>query len=298
MIRTMYGLLPLLVLLLVSCRTQKTVEQVDIDQPDAGIVEEVELVYPVDQVSLKEVSVEDAPIDVSIIEDKVIPRELVKPEINKMDADMAARIVRWKRRTDRSVWWECGKRYKTKEEFQKAALEWATAVNKAYNNTSYKLRSGKVIKVNKSEALGIMMRETRLDRCAVGPYPRKFAYANKIIQRRDGSLSHTMEELEKVFTHRKFQGRLADIGPGQIVKRIGGKGKKSIKWETIKEFLTVEPGVQMVFDEMADRGRMYSTRTPSNKWPGNGPNAWYTNNVLRMGSKITKERQRYIKYKM
>ncbi len=295
MIRTMYGLLPLLVLLLVSCRTQKTVEQVGVDLPDAGVVEEVELVYPVEEVSAIE-----APVTVSIIEDKVIPQKLVKPEINKVDADMAARIVRWKRRTDRSVWWECGKRYTTKEEFQKAALEWATAVNQAYNKTSYKLRSGRIVKVNKSEALGIMMRETRLDRCAVGPYPRKFAYANKIIQRRDGSLSHTMEELEKVFTHRKFQGRLADIGPGQIVKRIGKsrRGKQGLNWETIKTFLTVDPGVQIVFDEMADRGRMYSTRTPSNKWPGNGENSWYTNNVLRMGSKITNERQRYLKYKM
>lgn len=287
-------MLPLLILLLVSCRTQKTVEQVDMSQPDAGVVEDTELVYPVEEVS-EEV---EKPKRVSIIEDKVIPKALVKPEVNQLDADMAARIVRWKRRVDRSVWWECGKRYTTKEEFQKAALEWAVAVNKAHAKTTYELRSGKVVKVNKSEALGIMMRETRLDRCAVGPYPRKFAYANKIIQRRDGSLSHTIEELEKVFTHRKFQGRLADIGPGQIVKRVGSKGKKSIKWATIKKFLTVEPGVQLVFDEMADRGQMYSTRHPSTKWPGNGPNNWYTNNVLRMGSRITNVRQRYLKYNM
>ena len=292
MLRTAYKLLPLLVFLMVSCRTQKTVEQIAPEPPDAGVeteeAEEVELVYPVSEPAK----------EVSVVLDKVIPKEVVEPEINKVDADMATRIVRWKRRVDRSVWWECGKRYTTQEEFNKAALEWATAVNRAYKNTSYKLRSGKVVKVNKSEALGIMMRETRLDRCAVGPYPRKFAYAKKIIKRRDGTLSHTLEEIEKVFTHRKFQGRLADIGPGQIVKRIGGKGKKSIQWETVKKYLTVDPGVQLVFDEMADRGRMYSTRTPSNKWPGNGENSWYTNNVLRMGSRITNERQRYLRYKM
>jgi hypothetical protein len=213
------------------------------------------------------------------------------PQASAEDMALAARIAKFKRTKDRGVWWECGKRHEL-EEFDVAALEWASAINKAYHNTSYKLRSGKVVKVNRAEALGIMMRETRLDRCAVGPYPRIFAYKNNIIKKKKGILSHTMPEIKKVFTHWRFQGRLADIGPGQIVKRIG-RGKEHLKWEEVQDFLSLEPGIQLLFDEMADRGRMYSTRTPSISWPGSGDNSWYTLSVLRIGGKITGKPQNF-----
>lgn len=292
MLRFTYSLLIVAMVLVSSCRTQKTIK--DVEPVDtAGPVEVIMLVEPDAPITKEPAApVPEAKSTVPVSSPVIPEAELaaITKAINAEDIHIAERIAKWKRNRDRGVWWECGERH-TLDEFEGIALEWAQAVNHAYNNTSYKLRSGKVVKVNKAEAIGIMMRETRLDRCAVGPYPREFAYKNNIIQRRKGSLSHTMEEIKTIFTHRRFQGRLADIGPGQIVKRIG-RGKEHIKWGTVKNFLSLDPGVQLVFDELADRGQMYSTRTPSNKWPGNGENTWYTNHVLRMGGKLTGTKQR------
>jgi len=308
--KIMYSLLIMVMVTIGSCRTQKDVreandvrevneiepqetttdESVEPDlegQQKAAKVESIKMVETRKKLAAKKIGVgRTEPEDLFTLE--ALP---TTPLASTEDLELAERIATFKRTRDRGVWWECGKRYKL-EEFDAAALEWAKAVNKAYNKTTYKLRSGKIVKVNKAEALGIMVRETRLDRCAVGPYPRIFAYKNNIIKKKPGVLSHTMEEIERVFTHWRFQGRLADIGPGQIVKRIG-KGKKHIKWATVKDFLSLDPGVQLLFDEMADRGRMYSTHTPSNKWPGNGDNTWYTLAVLRIGGKITGKPQTF-----
>lgn len=284
MLRTVYSLL--IMILVVSCHVQKVVKEVKPVEPP----EPVEPVEPVEvEIKVEPAAAVEAPEATPVDEKPVVP-VASKNAAHAKDIKIAKRIVRWKVKRDHSVWWECGRKYH-RDEFYDAALEWAHAINRAYENTSYKLRSGKVVKVNKAEAIGIMIRETRLDRCAVGPYPREFAYKHNIIKKRRGTLSHTMDEIKTIFTHWRFQGRLADIGPGQIVKRIG-KGKEHIKWETVENFLSVDPGIQLLFDEMADRGQMYSTRTPSNKWPGNGPNMWYTNHVLRMGGKIIDKPQR------
>ena len=310
MFRIMYSLLIMAMVTTISCRTQKDVREANdaneiedtekkedaTDVPEGLTTDEQQKAAKVNTPSKVETKQEIAAATITFkhTEPEALFHidELPKTVLNsEEDLDLAARIAKFKRTKDHGIWWECGKRYQP-EEIDAAALEWAKAVNKAYHNTSYKLRSGKVVKVNKAEALGIMMRETRLDRCAVGPYPRIFAYKNNIIKKKRGVLSHTMEEIEKVFTHWRFQGRLADIGPGQIVKRIG-RGKKHIKWDTIQDFLSLEPGIQLMFDEMADRGRMYSTLTPSISWPGSGDNAWYTLSVLRIGGKITGKPQRF-----
>lgn len=210
--------------------------------------------------------------------------EVVEVPVNEEDLDLARKFVRWKKRYDNSVWWECGKMH-APEDLDAVALEWASAINAAYNDTTYTLRSGKVVKVNKEEAVGIMLNESHFDRCAVGPNPRKFAYANKLLTRPRRSISHSLEELEMVFKNPKFIGRLADIGPGQIVFRIE-KGRKHIKWDEALLYLSVNPGVDKVFKEMAARGEMYSTRTPSGYWPGNPEHKLYTLKILRKSSFI------------
>ncbi len=214
----------------------------------------------------------------------IVPEQPQAAAPNADDANLAKRIVRWKKRVDHGIWWECGRKY-TADELPDAALEWASAINAAYIATSYKLRSGKVVKVDKKEAVGLMMKETRFDRCAVGPYPRKFAYKHKLLKKRSNTLSHTLEEVRTVFEHPRFQGRLADIGPGQIVKRIG-RGKAHIKWDTAQDYLSLIPGVKKVFAEMATRGEMYNTRTPSDRWPGSKKHDYYTRRVLRFSNYI------------
>ncbi len=275
--------LSVITLVCCCCHTQPAVKDAaDVPQEEAPpVAEEVESSGTELNIPLREEVTPPEEVE-EITETPTEPEAQV--EIDPENTSLALRIIRWKNKIDQGIWWECGKKY-TPEELKVAALEWATAINAAYATTEYTLRSGKTVKVCKREAMGLMMSETRLDRCAVGPYPRKFAYKHKLLKRHSRTLSHTLEDIEKVFTHPKFQGRQADIGPGQIVFRIG-RGKDHIKWEEARAFLTVEPGVKRVFTEMAARGTMYSTKTPSNRWPGSQKHSWYTHKVLRFSEYI------------
>jgi len=287
MFRNLVCWLFLVAIIVSGCHLQISTKHVvdttndDLSETDAGIPEEV---------------IEEEEVDIPMRDDAAVPEEEVESpvgivpvqepeaEINEDDAALAKRIVRWKKKKDHGIWWECGKRY-TAEEVVTVALEWATAINAAYEMTTYKLRSGKVVKVNKQEAVGVMIHETRFDRCGVGPFPREFAYKHKLLKKKKGTISHSLEDLEMVFTHPKFQGRKADIGPGQIVFRIG-KGKDHIKWEEVVTYMSVEPGVAKVFTEMAFRGNLYNTRTPSDRWPGSKKHSWYTTKIMRYGAYI------------
>ena len=193
---------------------------------------------------------------------------------------LAGSIIEWKRRVDHSVWWECGVRY-TLDEAKEAAQEWADAIVTAHNNTTYTLRFGKnkdkLRRVDLNEVIGIIINESRFDRCALGPSPRNFAYAEGILQRKKNTFSHPMEDLERLVKHPKMRGKKLDLGPGQILKRIPHKGDA---WDTFKDYLTLTPGIQKLFDELAHRGFFYNRTKPSSTWPGLGNHKAYTVRVL------------------
>ena len=96
-------------------------------------------------------------------------------------------IISWKRKTDHNIWWECGVKY-DKEQIKIAAYAWADALVSAHKKTTYSVRwgrhKGKPLKVNMREATGVIINESRFDRCAIGPYPRKFAYKKGILERK------------------------------------------------------------------------------------------------------------------
>lgn len=190
---------------------------------------------------------------------------------------LAKQITKWKRIRDHNIWVECGIKY-TESQIFSAALEWAKAITEAQRNTKYTIRK-RTVNVRMSEALGIIVNESRFDRCAIGPNPRKFAYKHKILEKKKSNYSHTLEELKHVFTHPKFKYRKADVGPGQIVVY-----KKP--WEEVKEYLTLYPGIQKVFDLLARKGKNYRTIRPSSRWPGTQDHRWYTDRVIAFGSSI------------
>jgi len=253
----------------------------------AGVVDEQteetipETSIPEESVSSEEGTEEEESQSVSVTEvpnpASTPPRE-EPPKYNDEDLKLAKGIFRLNRKRHRGIWWECGERHETKQEVKDAALERAKAINEAHRNTIYKLRSGKEVRVPIREAVGIMISESKFDRCAIGPHPRRFAYERKILKRPPNHISHTLEEIKKVVEHPLFRGKKADIGVGQIVKRLG---RGHMEWEEVSDFLTVVPGVQKVFDEMAHRGSFYNTRHPSLYWPGNPKHEWYKNRVLR-----------------
>ena len=220
-------------------------------------------------VPLAESSEEVPPITAEEIKN-TIPENPKVEELTKGLADLQWRV-------HRGIWWECGKRYQTKEEVKVAAREWATAIVSAHENTSYKLRSGQKINPSIREAVGIILNESNFDRCAIGVYTRIFAYKSGLLVRPKTNISHTIEEVQALLNSPKCEGRLVDLGPGQIVKRLG---KKNTSWEIAQTYLTVVPGIQHVFDELAYRGRIYNTKYPSLHWPGSKKHKWYTNRIL------------------
>jgi len=200
------------------------------------------------------------------------------PLYRDKDITLAQGIFNLVKKNQHGIWWECGERYQSNEEIHNAALEWAVAINNAHKKTEYKLRSGKYVRVPIREAVGLMISESRFDRCAIGLHPRKFAYKKKILTRPPNHISHSLDEIKKVVEHPAFRGRLADLGVGQIVKRLG---KGYTEWNEVASYLTVVPGVQKVFDEMAYRGKIYNTKQPSLYWPGSQKHPNYRLKILR-----------------
>ncbi len=192
--------------------------------------------------------------------------------------ELASHIVAYKRRM--GGWVECGEMHH-EDELAEVALEWSSAIIKALEKNVYKYR-GKMIHLDMEEAIGVMMHESRLDRCAVGPYPRKFAYNKGLLKRKKNTISHSMEEWESVFKHKGFKKRDADLGPGQIVHENVG----SMSWQDIKDIMSVNPGVDKVFAELALRGRMYRTASPSGRWPGRLNHPRYTFTARRTGRSL------------
>jgi hypothetical protein len=211
------------------------------------------------------------------------PTEADALGIDETDLQLAKAIFKWKMSYDKGLWVECGKKYETSADIKSAAIEWAQAINAAHKTAHYKLRNGKKVQVSKQEAIGVMINESRFDRCAVGPNPRRFAYNKGILKRKNWHISHSLDELEKVFNHPLFRYRKADLGGGQIVVNVG-----KLTWEEIQNYLSVVPGVQIVFDEMRRRGEMYSTKTPSDRWPGSQKHSSYTLRALRHAKLIYK----------
>lgn len=207
------------------------------------------------------------------------PLTEVVPVFSEADSytisDLARRIRRWKHYIDQDIWYECGVKY-TPEEIKTAALAWATAIVNAHNEVTYVVK-GKRIKVPLKEAVGIIMSESRFDACAIGPHPRELGYKLKLLIKVPGTISHTQADLQKLYTHPKFRGYKADIGPGQIVKRIGGD---YMGWDEIKTYIDLDTGVLHVFKELAVRGKTYQTKNPSSRWPGSADHRWYTTKVL------------------
>lgn len=190
-------------------------------------------------------------------------------------SDLARRIRRWKHYIDKNIWYECGVKY-TPDEIKTASNAWASAIVNAHNTVTYLVR-GKRIKVPLKEAVGIIMSESRFDSCAIGPHPRTRGYKLKILTKKPGTISHTKDDLQKLYESPKFKGYLADIGPGQIVKKIG---EGYMEWPEIKTYIDLETGVLHLFTELASRGSRYQTKNPSSRWPGSLDHSWYTTKIL------------------
>ena len=198
--------------------------------------------------------------------------------------ELARYIFRYKTRHDGGIWNICGHSL-SRGEMKEAALEYARELLIAHHTTKYPIRRGGVkylVKVPLRGVLGTMMSESRLDYCAIGPKPRKWAYEKGLLEKHPdgqrGTPSYPLEEVLSVLNHPKWRKRLADLGLGQIV---WGRSKKAIYQGDPEDLLSLRPGVKKVFEEMADRGRRKNSRRPWEYWPGERRHTWYDIRVSR-----------------
>jgi hypothetical protein len=197
--------------------------------------------------------------------------------------ELAQKIYRWKMGADQGAWFECGDRY-TEEEMKWAALDWADAILKAQKETSYVIRR-KSYHVDLREALGIFYAESRFDSCALGPNPRKFAYAEGLLQKPKKGFSHSIDEILWVLNNPKWQPwRLADLGGGQIVWSKSNK-RATFQGDPVT-LLELKSGTKEVFKLLAQRGQQFKSVTPSAYWPGTMRHLEYYIRIFKCGHNI------------
>ena len=137
--------------------------------------------------------------------------------------ELARYIYRYKTKRDGGIWNICGHSL-SKEEMKEAALQYSKELLIAHHTTTYPIRRGGVryeVKVPLKGVLGTMMSESRLDYCALGPNPRKWAYKHGLLEKNPegqrGTPSYSKENILAVLNHPKWRKRLADLGLGQMV---------------------------------------------------------------------------------
>jgi hypothetical protein len=199
-------------------------------------------------------------------------------EEREMSIDRIANsLVAWKTKLDGELWYECGERYTTLSKKQEASTKWAVALYDAQRDATYNLKSGEALTVPMESALGIITNESRFDRCAIGPWPRKWAAEHGLLLlhgRR--AYSYSEDELAEVLENPKWEKehRSADLGPGQIMwnKKKGD----------FRQYTTLGSGIRNVFAELVRRGVEYDTKDPAAYWPGRrSPD--YLEKVMRFG---------------
>jgi hypothetical protein len=198
--------------------------------------------------------------------------------------ELARYIFRYKSRHDGGIWNICGQSLSL-QEMKEAALEYSKEILIAHHTTFYTIRRGgarHTVKVPYKGVLGTMMSESRLDYCAIGPNPRKWAKKKGLLPKppegQRGTPSYTREQVLSVLHHPTWRKRLADLGLGQIV---WGRSKKAIYKGDPEDLLSLRPGIKKVFEEMADRGQRKNSRRPWEYWPGERRHTWYDIRVTR-----------------
>lgn len=208
-------------------------------------------------------------------------KECVEKKRQHLIKEMAQGFTRALRK-EGQVWYECG--VKTpKEDWEKRASVMAEHLLNGLDE--FKL------KINPWGVWGVIYNESRGNRCAIGPNPRKIAYKRKLIEQKNWRL-WTEEEVLKVMNHRRMKNRPADLGIGQIVwkklARIEENGK--IRIPTIKEMLSVKEGTRIVAYSMRQRikykyNKKYK-RMPWLFWPGRRPHLSYGHKVATTVSRM------------
>ena len=222
----------------------------------------------------------EIPLEVTLLPEEKASEFILNPY--EWEA-LAHYLYQFKTKSDHGIWNICGKRLND-QEMKAAAYAYSRELLKAHHTTFYTIKRGRVkhkVKVPLQGVVGVMISESRLDYCAIGPHPRKWAYKHKLLKpnpKGTGTPSFTQEEILKVLNHPTWRKRLADLGPGQMV---WGRNAKAIFKGEPEELLSLSPGIKHVFEEMADRGHRKNSVRPWIYWPGERPHHWYDIRIMK-----------------
>ena len=132
------------------------------------------------------------------------------------------------------------------------------------------------LEVNPFGVLGTMFNESGFDVCALGFYPRKWAYKNGWIAKRSTTISHSRVDVDNFINSAEakqaFRKSGFDLGLFQILS----------KYHDAEDLLSLDPGVRIGILEMNARAIRYSTKKPWLYWKGNKANTRYAFKIRKI----------------
>jgi len=128
--------------------------------------------------------------------------------------------------------------------------------------------------------VGTMFNESRIDSCALGLYPRKWAYSKGFLLRKGPSISHTKYDVLDVVSKKEAKSQFSsfDLGICQVLTRFYKDNPPS-------DFLDLKKGIRICILEMKARANGYRTKTPWLYWKGHKAE-WYRGKIRRAVKKM------------
>lgn len=183
-------------------------------------------------------------------------------------------VTAFKAHRDDGGWWHCGELIREKERIDDHAVLIAFhAVHVSYSR-----------EINPWGLLGTIANESAFDPCALGLYPRKWAYSQGLIKRYNRGISHTKEEvlavIESEEAKREFRKTGFDLGLCQILTKFYSGPPEDL--------LTVKKGLEICADEMKSRSLSRRTEKPWEFWHGHQSKK-YGLKIMRLAKKIGRQ---------
>ena len=192
-------------------------------------------------------------------------------------------------------WWNCGKPYKTEDEEVNASLEWAyRIVFLAWEYSDNGSDDG--ITINPWGIFGTAANESGFDKCALGPWPRKWGYEHKTITKRRLCISHPYSEIKATMLHPKGIERWKtsgiDAAPLHQLWRCDEKGMCRPKFNRrdplppipLDEVFSLGKGFEYNVRKLKKDAIDFKTSRPWLYWPGHR-SAKYDKKVTRWARK-------------
>jgi hypothetical protein len=169
---------------------------------------------------------------------------------------------------DHGNWYYCGEKL---GEYKQ--IEVSTAI--AYRTVVSQYELG--LDVSPWGIIATAYNESGLDPCALGIYPRKWAYKKGMLRRKKFTCSHTRNEVLSFINNPVAKKRYSrsgfDLGICQVLSRFY-RGQES-------DMLSITDGIRMCIIEMQRRGRRNKTNKPWLYWKGTNKTRWYRNRIRK-----------------